>query len=261
MNNDVEASESSKLIITDNTEIKNVKNQKNESIKLLACFVLLSLASFIAYNFKGFKREKLASSSLNLKTDLSLGKVEMHSPTAQNFENKEGVTMMSLVGATPDSHFNACQSLYLKDDYLNVYVPPGCISLFVNDVTKAKNSFFMTYCGCETIGPKMYDFVSLQNAKLIGKDGSGLISYIATGDAASITLYNSAEYDSQDRIVIGPNNRISADQLVKGENKSGVFQTWDDAIYSIILQSWVPCDLVSFLILIIFVRFYLIFYF
>ena len=58
MNKDVEASENTRLIPSHHTKAKTVKNQKNESIKLLTYFALLSLASYIVYTFKGFKSEK-----------------------------------------------------------------------------------------------------------------------------------------------------------------------------------------------------------
>ena len=68
----------------------------------------------------------------------------------------------------------------------------------------------ITFCGCETLGPKKYDFVALQNAGLISKKGSGLISFLATGDGASATIYNSADFGSDTnsfKTVIGPQVR------------------------------------------------------
>jgi hypothetical protein len=259
MYKDVEASENTKLIPSDYTKTKTSKTQKSESIIFLTYFALLSLASYIVYNFKSFKSEKnIFKRSEEIFYEIG---------SENNAKNKEN--LISLKGATKDSPFKACQSVFVKGEYLNLYVPPGCISLFVNDLNKMKSSFFMTYCGCETIGPKLYDFVSLQKAKLIGKDGSGLISYIATGDAASITLYNSAEFDSEDKYVIGPNTKISTAEIVRGggggQNKGVVYPSWDNAIYSVILQSWLPCDdrvfLFQFYFLFQFLIFYLYYYY
>ena len=250
MNKDVEASENTRLIPSHHTKAKTVKNQKNESIKLLTYFALLSLASYIVYTFKGFKSEK----NIFKKSE------EIFTEIGSENNSKDEENLISMKGATKDSPFKACQSLYIKGEYLNIYVPPGCISLFVNDLNKLKSSFFMTYCGCETIGPKLYDFVSLQKAKLIGKDGSGLISYIATGDAASITLYNSAEFDSEYKYVIGPNTKISTSDIVRGggdgQNKGVVHPSWDNAIYSVVLQSWLPCDDRVFLFSFFFIFFF-----
>jgi len=145
--------------------------------------------------------------------------------------------MMSLVGATPDSAFNMCTSDYLTGQFLAVKVNPGCISLFNNDVSSSHTSKVITFCGCENIGPKKYDFVSLQKASLIGKRGNGLISFIATGPDASVTLYNSANFDSELKDVIGPNTQVSLSRVAMGESN------WDNAVYSLVMQSWSSCDL------------------
>lgn len=147
--------------------------------------------------------------------------------------------MMSLIGATPDSSFNECTSTFRQGAVnQNIKVAPGCVSLFNSDLSvRGLVSTMITFCGCETIGPKKYDFVALQAAGLISKQGGGLISYIATGDGASATLYNSPEFESEFKTVIGPNTQISAKRIVMGES------TWDNAIYSIVMQSWTPCDL------------------
>jgi hypothetical protein len=81
-----------------------------------------------------------------------------------------GFRMMSLLGATAESSFEACSSSY-EHGNANFYykVETGCIAIFNNDISKYAVSQVITFCGCETIGPKMYDFVALQNAGLISK--------------------------------------------------------------------------------------------
>lgn len=152
--------------------------------------------------------------------------------------------MMSLVGATPESAFNMCASDYLTGEFLNVKVNPGCISLFNNDVSSSHTSKVISFCGCENIGPKKYDFVSLQKASLIGKRGNGMISFIATGPGASVTLYNSANFDSEIKKVIGPSTQVSLIRVAMGESN------WDNSVYSIVMQAWTSCDLVNLNILI-----------
>lgn len=94
-----------------------------------------------------------------------------------------------------NSGFNECSSQYSHDQlYSHVRVERGCISLFNNDISKYSMSTMITFCGCEVIGPKKYDFVSLQNAGLVSKSGAGLISFIATGKDTSITIYNTPDF-------------------------------------------------------------------
>merc|ERR1719502_1017189 len=146
--------------------------------------------------------------------------------------------MMSLAGATAQSSFEACSSSY-EHGNANFYykVETGCIAIFNNDISKYAVSQVITFCGCETIGPKMYDFVALQNAGLISKAGAGLISFIATGDMASITIYNKPDFTGDEHFVIGPLTQIPMHRVRRGES------TWDNAIYSIVMQSWCSCDL------------------
>jgi len=146
--------------------------------------------------------------------------------------------MMSLAGATAQSSFEACSSSY-EHGNANFYykVETGCIAIFNNDISKYAVSQVITFCGCETIGPKMYDFVALQNAGLISKAGAGLISFIATGDMASITIYNKPDFTGDEHFVIGPLTQIPMHRVRRGES------TWDNAIYSMVMQSWCSCDL------------------
>jgi len=262
MNIDVEASENTKLIKSRDFEIKTTYSQENQLFKVLTCFALLSFSSYVAYYFNSFNLVSIKSTNLVKKTDQNgvaptsiienssgffnkpseiLGSAD--STISEDLKISEEYSMMSLVGATPKSQFNACQSRYNRGERDNVEANAGCISLFSEDLSlpASKSSYFISFCGCETIGPKKYDFVSLQKAKLVSAKGAGLISYIITGDGASITLYNSAEFDSEHRIVIGPNTKIAANKIVRGDG------TWDNEIFSIILQSWTSCNLVSFL--------------
>lgn len=149
-----------------------------------------------------------------------------------------GFRMMSLSGATAESSFEACSSSY-EHGNANFYykVETGCIAIFNNDISKYAVSQVITFCGCETIGPKMYDFVALQNAGLISKAGAGLISFIATGDMASITIYNEPDFSGDEHYVIGPMTQIPMDRVRRGES------TWDNAIYSMVMQAWCGCDL------------------
>merc|ERR1719498_1111048 len=146
--------------------------------------------------------------------------------------------MMTLAGATAQSSFEACSSSY-EHGNANFYykVETGCIAIFNNDISKYAVSQVITFCGCETIGPKMYDFVALQNAGLISKAGAGLISFIATGDMASITIYNKPDFTGDEHFVIGPLTQIPMHRVRRGES------TWDNAIYSMVMQSWCSCDL------------------
>lgn len=148
-----------------------------------------------------------------------------------------GAKMMSLVGAGPESSFNECSSVFKhQEDYLKIAVKPGCIAFFNNDISGQMFSKMITFCGCENIGPKKYDFVSLQRAGLIGRSGAGMISFIVTGPGASVTLYNAPEFESEYKTVIGPNTQISAKRMIRGEG------TWDNEIYSVIMQSWTDCN-------------------
>lgn len=146
--------------------------------------------------------------------------------------------MMSLAGATPESSFEACSSSYehgAADFYYTVET--GCIAIFNNDISVQSVSQVITFCGCETIGPKMYDFVALQKAGLISKAGAGLVTFIATGDMASITIYNEPDFTGDEHYVIGPLTQIPMYRVARGES------TWDNAIYSLVMQSWCSCDL------------------
>ena len=259
MNIDVEASENTKLFKSRDFEIKTTYSQENQLFKLLACFALLSLSSYVAYYLNSFNLVKIKPTNLIKKIDQNGVSpindiIENSSEIFKSSEILESAdsrisedlkiskefSMMSLAGATPNSQFNACQSRYNSGERNNVEAKPGCISLFTDDLSVSKSSYFISFCGCETIGPKKYDFVSLQKAKLVSMKGAGLISYIVTGEGASITLYNSAEFDGEHRIVIGPNTRTAASQIVRGDG------TWDNEIFSIILQSWTSCNLVCF---------------
>ena len=108
--------------------------------------------------------------------------------------------IMSLVGASSESAFNMCSSEFEAGKYGAVDVKPGCISLFNNDVSNQVLSRVITFCGCESIGPKKYDLVSLQKASLVSKNNAGMISYIATGDGASVTIYNGPNFDSDYKV-------------------------------------------------------------
>ena len=112
-----------------------------------------------------------AADAMNLS---SVSASHKQGETLKTSVNKDAVLsgakrMISLADADENSEFNVCSSLYVHGEYLNVQVDPGCISLFNNDMTKQSLSKVITFCGCEMIGPKKYDFVSLQNAGLISK--------------------------------------------------------------------------------------------
>ena len=241
MNTDIEVSENTNLIKSRDFEIKTHYHHESQLFKLLTCLIFLTFSSFVAYYLNDFILVKIKSINLQQKSYLNLESLSTKSILSEDFnhENPPEASMISLVGATPNSNFKACQSQYKRGDFLNLKVKPGCISLFTNDLTLSKSSYFVTFCGCETMGPKKYDFIALQNSQLISKYGTALIAYIATGDGASITLYNSADFDSEQRLVIGPNTQISTSEIIRGEG------AWNNEIYSIILESWTPCDLVS----------------
>lgn len=147
---------------------------------------------------------------------------------------------MSLATADASVGFNECSSQYSHDQlYSHVQVERGCISLFNNDISKYAMSTMITFCGCEVIGPKKYDFVSLQNAGLVSKAGAGLISFVATGKDTSITIYNTPDFtgDEGDHTVIGPEVQTPCSRI-----KRGTEEHWDNAIYSLILQAWNSCE-------------------
>merc|ERR1711871_509715 len=64
----------------------------------------------------------------------------------------------------------------------------------------------------------------------------GLVSFIATGKDTSITLYNTPDFTGELHTVVGPETQVPCSRLRMGES------TWDNAIYSMILQSWPSCD-------------------
>jgi len=149
--------------------------------------------------------------------------------------------MMSLAGATTSSQFNECTSKYVKGTFLEIHTPPGCISLYTNNIAESIThlSDVVTFCGCQTIGPKNYDMVSLRKASLISRNGAGQISFIATGDDASVTIYHDPNFLDGYMLVIGPNSRVDLAKSPMGPT------TWDNAVYSLIMQSWSDCNLVS----------------
>lgn len=171
---------------------------------------------------------KTASASKNLRKDKM--------STNPNHYLHAGEFVMSLADVQEGSEFNECSSSYEHGAYLHVVVEVGCISLFNNDISKYAISNVITFCGCETIGPKEYDFVALQNAGLISKKGAGLVSFIATGADTSITLYNTPDFSGDLHTVVGPETQVPCSRLIMGES------TWDNAIYSMILQSWPSCN-------------------
>lgn len=157
---------------------------------------------------------------------------------SKNKELKPGEHLMSLAEASSENEFNECQSMFSHDSsYLHVSVKKGCISLFNNDISKYSISTMITFCGCEMIGPKQYDFVALQNAGLVSKSGAGLISFIATGEDTSVTLYNEPDFTGEKHTVIGPGTQVAGDRIVMGTEEN-----WDNNIYSIVLQAWNSCE-------------------
>ena len=152
--------------------------------------------------------------------------------------NREAVqdgkkTMMSLAEY---EEFSVCQSTYVHGSVLDVKVDDGCISLFNNDLVTQSLSNMITFCGCEQIGPKKYDFVSLQKAGLISKSGAGLISFIAVGEGASVSVFDGPNFDGENSMVFGALTERSLKRAVRFES------TWDNSVYSLILQAWTPCD-------------------
>merc|ERR1711998_372584 len=81
-----------------------------------------------------------------------------------------------------------------------------------------------------------YDFVSLQNAGLISKSGAGLVSFAAVGEGASATVFDGPHFDGL-KLVIGELSEYSLARLIRYES------TWDNSVYSLILQSWISCDI------------------
>lgn len=157
---------------------------------------------------------------------------------------KEGY-MMSAQNVSSRSPYRMCMSRYEHPlGYLNVNVPDGCISLFTNDVSTHMYSYVTTYCGCEDMGPRMYDLNALVHARLVNKDNyEGVISYIATGSRTSIAIYNSPIFGndvnaSEYKAVYGPNRYVSLSSQKMGN--SGF--SWDDQVYSIVIDSWSSCD-------------------
>ena len=156
--------------------------------------------------------------------------------------------MMSLHGAGKSTPYNLCMSRYEHPlAYLNIEVAPGCISLFTNDVSKQMYSYVTTYCGCKKMGPRMYDINALIRSRLVNKDNKqSTISFIATGNETSIAFYNSPRFateqnSSEYRDVLGPGRHVSLNSLYMGD--SG--RSWDNQIYSVILDAWSSCDIPS----------------
>lgn len=181
---------------------------------------------------QGDAKTKAAKTAVSTKSNLR--------KQSRNKELKPGEYMMSLATADASAGFNECSSQYSHDQlYSHVQVERGCISLFNNDISKYAMSTMITFCGCEVIGPKKYDFVSLQNAGLVSKAGAGLISFIATGKDTSITIYNTPDFtgDEGDHTVIGPEVQTPCSRI-----KRGTEEHWDNAIYSLILQAWNSCE-------------------
>lgn len=183
--------------------------------------------------------KRLKLKALRSKSEASSSKSNLRTQSL-NKESKLGSYKTSLADVMHQSAFNECSSEYSHDvDYTHVRVGKGCISLFNNDISKYSMSTMITFCGCEVIGPKKYDFVSLQNAGLISKSGAGLISFIATGKDTSITIYNTPDFtgDEGQHTVIGPEVQTPCSRIKRGHEYH-----WDNAIYSIILQAWNSCD-------------------
>merc|ERR1719453_1261821 len=132
--------------------------------------------------------------------------------------------------------FSVCQSTYVHGSVLDVKVDDGCISLFNNDLVTQSLSNMITFCGCEQIGPKKYDFVSLQKAGLISKAGAGLVSFIAVGEGASVSVFDGPNFDGENSMVFGALTERSLKRVIRFES------TWDNSIYSLILQSWISCE-------------------
>ena len=66
-----------------------------------------------------------------------------------------------------------------------------------------------------------------------------MISYIATGEDASITLYNTPDFTGNEfqHSVIGPGIQAPCSALQRDKDKN-----WDNAVYSIVLQAWNNCN-------------------
>ena len=142
----------------------------------------------------------------------------------------------AMVSLAEYDEFSVCQSVYVQGSYLDVRIDDGCISLFNNDLTKQKLSNMITFCGCEEIGPKKYDFVSLQKAGLVSKSGAGLISFIAVGKGASVSVFDGPNFDGENSMVFGALTERSLARAIRHES------TWDNSVFSLILQSWTPCE-------------------
>ena len=148
--------------------------------------------------------------------------------------------MMSLRGANKNTPYNICMSRFEHPlSYLDIEVAPGCIAFFTNDVTKQMYSYVTTYCGCEGVGSRMYDINALIRSRLVNKDNrQSAVSFIATGEKASVAIYNSPKFgtdenSSEYKDVLGPGRHVSLNSLNMGD--SG--RTWDDQIYSVILNA------------------------
>ena len=163
----------------------------------------------------------------------------------QGDEYENGQYMMNLHGADESTPYSLCMSRYEHPlAYLDIEVAPGCISLFTNDISKQMYSYVTTYCGCEEMGPRMYDINALVRSRLVNKkDMQSAVSFIATGREASIAFYNSPRFateqnSSKYREVLGPGRRVSLDSYKMGD--SG--RSWNNQVYSIILDAWSSCD-------------------
>ena len=189
------------------------------------------------------EKERDEEIAKNVKTSIS----HIYDSLADKVMNESDTKgyMMSLQGADKNTPYSLCMSKYEHPmNYLDVEVAPGCISLFTNDVNKQMYSYVTTFCGCKEIGPRMYDINALIRSRLVNKDNQqSAISFIATGEKASIAFYNSPKFatdekSSEYKDILGPERRISLESLNMGD--SG--RSWDDQVYSIILDSWSSCD-------------------
>lgn len=280
-----ESSENSRLLPTEEPTAQPTRSGSS-AIKYITVFVALSALALLAVRGSIFTRNGLKVASFNTALESVTGAVDLGSelppdmpidlgaqfpkdlpatkskkaesvtpPIVHDTEElqkdnptsdiSEDTVMMSLMGATAQSQFNQCAGKFVKGGALNVKVFPGCISLFTNDIADYDEhlSSFITFCGCDLIGPKKYDFVSLKNAALISKSGTAQISFIATGDGSSVTIYNDPAFGGGNMLTIGPNSRVDLSQIEMGVSN------WDNNIYSLILQSWVSCNLVCHTIL------------
>jgi hypothetical protein len=242
----ISAHESSMLISSKETASKSRTNYVNYLIALLVCSVL----SIIALKEKIFNHNpELQNMNLIISPGSPLYKPEPIKATDDVDDDDDGggpvedfgpagFKMMSLIGSSAKSNFKSCQNNFIRGDFLNLKVNPGCISLYTNDISQVNHSKVTTFCGCDIIGPKRYDLVALQQAGLISDKDEGLISYIATGEGASVSVYNRAEFESETKKVFGPGVQSPLSAFQRGEEDG----TWDNEVYSVILQAWVSCD-------------------